>query len=294
MKLTELFHRKDLKKGILYVTLAWLCFSTIWMLSKLVGHKTTVPTMLFFRNVFGILVVLPWIIRKWPKSLTLGNFKIVIARALTGLLNLAFIFLAVQKISLINATLLANSAPFFVPLILWFWLKVPINHKVWPAMIAGFIGIALILQPTNKIFDLGAAYAILAAIGLAFSIILTRMTTKSENPYTVVFYFFAIGAIATLPFAVFDWAIVDWTTFLAILAIGAFSCVGQVLLYFGLREGKSHQLAPFIYFTVIFSGLYEWMIWGDIPDFLAFIGMAIIIASGIWIFFVTRQPKEKA
>ncbi len=153
---------------------------------------------------------------------------------------------------------------------------------------------ALILQPSNKLFDAGAAYAILAAIGLAFSIVLTRMTTKSENPYTVIFYFFGIGAIATLPFALLDWEISNWTTLVALLSIGACSCLGQLLLYYGLKEGKSHQLAPFIYVSVIFSGLYEWLIWGDVPSVIAYIGMALIIGSGIWIFFVTRQPKENA
>lgn len=265
----------------------------MWMLSKLIGNQTTVPTMVFFRNVFGLIAVLPWIFLKWPKSIEVKNFKVVIGRALNGLFNLAFIFLAVQKTTLINATLLANSAPFFVPLILWFWMRIPINHKVWPAMVAGFLGMALILQPNNKLFDIGAAYAILAAIGLAFSIVLTRMATKSENPYTLIFYYFTIGAIATLPFAAFDWEISSWTTLIGLLGIGACSCTGQLLLYYSLKEGKSHQLAPFIYVSVIFSGLYEWMIWGDIPSIIAYIGMALIIGSGIWIFFVTREPKEK-
>lgn len=293
MKLTQLFHHKDLKKGIFYIVLAWLSFSTMWMLSKLIGKQTTVPTMIFFRNVFGILAVLPWIFLRWPKSIAVKNFKVVLGRALNGLISLALIFLAVQKISLINTTLIANSAPFFVPLILWFWMRIPINHKVWPAMIAGFIGMALVLQPGNKLFDAGAAYAILAAISIAFSIVLTRMATKSESPYTLIFYFFAIGAIASFPFAALDWAIASWITLIGLLGIGACSCFGQLFLYYGLKEGKSHQLAPFIYVSVIFSGLYEWMIWGDVPTAVAYIGMALIIGSGIWIFFVTRQRKEK-
>ncbi len=262
------------------------------VISKLIGDQTTVPTMLFFRNIFGLFLVIPWIVKYWPKSLEIQNIKVVTLRSLMGLLNLFFIFLAVEKISLVNTTLLNNSAPFFVPIIVWFWLKVPINHKLWPAIITGFIGIALILQPDKRILNLGAVYALLSGVCLGMTLVMLRMTARSENLYSLLLYFFTIGLVITTPFAILNWKIENGLTLLGLLSIGLFSAFGQVFLFTGLKHGKAHQLAPFGYATVIFSGIYEFLFWGVIPPPIAYFGMALIIASGIWIVYLGRLPKK--
>lgn len=264
----------------------------MYMLSKLIGGQTTVPTMLFFRNVMGLVVVLPFLFKKRLKALEIKNWKIVLSRSLLGLINLFLIFMAVRKISLVNTTLLNNSAPFFVPFVLWFWLKIPINHKMWPAILAGFIGIGLILQPDKKIFNVGAAYALLSGIFLAVNLVMMRLTSKSENLFSFLLYFFLIGGVITLPFALLDWKIDGFGVLIGLLSIGLLSCLGQVFLYHGMKWGKAHQLAPFTYATVIFSGIYEWLIWGRVPDAIAYVGMVLIIASGIWIVIVSPPPKE--
>lgn len=292
MKFFKIFQRHDLKKAIPLVLLSWLCFSTLYMISKLIETKTTVPTMLFFRNVFGLIAITPIIIKKWPKIFEVKNLKVVLIRSFMGLLNLFFIFLAVQKISLVNTTLLNNSAPFFVPFIIWFWLKVPVNHKLWPAVITGFIGIALILKPDEKIFNVGAMYALASGLCLALTLVTMRMTTKSERLPNFLLYFFSIGAIITLPFAIFNWRIDNFVTLIALISIGLFSFTGQIFIYHGMRYGKANQLAPFTYSAVIFSGIYEWLIWGRQPDWIAFIGMFLIIASGVWIVYISPPPKD--
>lgn len=292
MKLFKFFHRYDLKKGIALVLLAWLCFSTLYMISKLIQTTTSVPTMLFFRNVSGLIILIPMLVKKWPKIFEVKDIKVVLIRSFMGLLNLFFIFMAVEKISLVNTTLLNNSAPFFVPFILWFWMKVPVNHKLWPAVVIGFIGIALILKPDQRIFNLGAMYALLSGICLAITLVTMRMTTKSENLTNFLLYFFLIGAALTLPFAIFNWQIDTFPTLIGLLSIGLLSFLGQICIFHGMKYGKANQLAPFTYSTVIFSGVYEWLIWGRQPDWVALIGMLLIIASGVWIVYISPPPKD--
>ncbi|NGX59559.1 MAG: Riboflavin transporter [Chlamydiae bacterium] len=283
MKVFNFFQHYNLKKGIFLVILAWLCFSTLYMLAKVIEKQTTIPTMLFFRNVLGLAFIAPFIFKEWPKSLEVKNIKIVVIRSMMGILSLFFIFLAVQKISLVNTTLLNNSAPLFVPFIVWFWLKKPVNHKLWPAVIFGFIGIALILQPDSRIFNLGSAYALASGLCLAVTFITMRMASKKENLSSFLLYFFAIGMVATLPFAIFDWKIENGWILLALFGIGLMSFMGQVLFYYALKFGKAHHIAPFTYSAVVFSGIYEWLIWDKAPSLIAYIGMVLIIASGIWI-----------
>lgn len=248
--------------------------------------------MLFFRNVLGVVLITPWVIKGWPKTLEVKSFKLVLIRSLMGLLNLFFIFLAVEKISLVNTTLLNNSAPFFVPFIVWFWLRVPVNNKLWPAVVLGFIGIALILQPDKRIFNLGALYGLASGVCLAITLVTMRMTSKSEHLLNFLLYFFVIGALVSFPFAIFNWQIDNWLTLIGLLSIGLFSLTGQVLIFHGLKYGKAHQLAPFTYSTVIFSGIYEWLIWGKQFTIIHLIGMVLIIAAGVWIVYISPPPKN--
>ncbi len=248
--------------------------------------------MVFFRNIFGLVMIAPWIVKHWPKSIEVSNFRLVLIRSLSGLLNLCFIFLAIKQISLVNTTLLNNSAPFFVPIILWLWLKIPINHKLWPAIVIGFIGIALILQPDGRIFNTGAMYALLSGICTAVSLITMRLNAKKEDLYSFLLYFFLIGFVLTLPFAILNWSVQGLLPLLALIGIGVFSALGQVFLFSGLRHAKAHQLAPFTYSVVIFSGFYEFLFWGKIPPIIAYVGMALIIGSGIWIYLISRTPKN--
>lgn len=247
--------------------------------------------MLLFRNVFGLIAILPLVLKGMPGTLRVNNLRIVILRSIMGLLNLLFIFLAIQQISLVNTTLLSNSAPFFVPILVWFWLKKTIDNKIWPAIFVGFVGIVVILQPDRRIFNFGALYGLLSGMCLAMTIITMRISSRTEKLTNFLLYFFLIGLIATLPFAIFNWKIESWHTLIGLLSIGLFSFLGQILLFYGLREGKAHQLAPFAYVTVIFSGIYEWLIWGHVPQPIAYLGMVLIIGAGAWIVWFSRIKK---
>ncbi|MBS0629479.1 MAG: DMT family transporter [Verrucomicrobia bacterium] len=288
----DLFRRYDLKKGVLLSLIAWASFSAMYAIGKLLGDRTTVSTMIFFRNILGLVVVLPWIVKNRPESLKVKNFKLILIRSISGVLNLVFIFLAVQKISLVDATLLNNTAPLIVPFIALFWLKIPLEIKVWPAILLGFIGVALILQPTKLAANLGMLYGLLSGICLALSLITTRLSARQESFNTFLFYFFGIGLILTAPFAILNWKVDDLWTLALLLAIGLFSTLGQVGLFYGLRLGKARQLAPIAYSSVVFSGLLEWLIWDIVPAPIFYIGMVLVVASGIWIVFESRPPTS--
>lgn len=290
--MTSFWHRHDLRKGILLTTISWFCFATLWTIAKLIEEKTTLSTMLFFRNSVGSISLLPWIIKDFPKSLHMGNYKIVLFRSFISLVTLVFVLLAVERITLVNATLLTNSAPFYVPIFVWIWFKSPIRHALWPAIFAGFVGIMLILEPDSRIFSMGSLYGILSGIGLAISTISIRIATKSETISTFLFYFFSIALLLTLPFSIADWKIEGLSTFFGLLGMGALSLIGQYFSFFAFKHGKSSQLAPFCYTSVLFAAIYSWILWNEVPTLIALIGACFIILAGIWIVVVSKPPKE--
>jgi len=288
----EIFHRPNLKKGVVLCLFAWACFSAMYAISKGIGAQTNVATMTFFRNVFGFIAVLPWMVKKWPKSTKTHNLKLIILRSITGVLNLVFVFLAVQDISLVDATLLNNTAPLIVPFVVYLWLKTPLTIKIWPASIIGFIGVIVILQPTKFSASIGVLFGLLSGVMLAISLVTTRISTRHESFFTFMFYFMGIGLLLTAPFAIAKWRIDDLWTLVGLLGIGLFSALGQVGLFFGLKEGKARQLAPIAYSSVVFAGLLQWLFWGIVPEPIFYLGLVLIVASGLWI-VLEGSPNNK-
>lgn len=286
------FHKANLKKGIAFVVFAWFCFSCGFAIAKLLGDQTTVPTLLFVRCLVGTLALTPWMIAKWPKSLYIQQKGAVFIRCLVGFAAFGFIFLAIERISLVNATLLNNSAPFFVPFFVWIYFKKVMDWKLWPAILVGFIGIALILRPTDKIFNWGATFALFSGMCLAISSIVLRKSSHKENPTAYLFYYYFFGVVAAIPFLFFSWKIENFTTLLGLIAIGLFSVLGQYFLFHGFKHGKAHQLAPLSYATVLFAGIFEWIFWAEIPPPIAYVGAILIIASGVWIAWTGRLTRR--
>ena len=171
-------------------------------------------------------------------------------------------------------------------------MKKPIESKLWPALIAGFIGIILILNPDRRIFDWGAVYGLLSGVWLAFTLVFLRSTSSKETVFHFIFYFFTIAAVITFPFALADWKIEGVQTLLLLIAFGSLSLIGQMAMFQGLKYGHVHELAPLSYSLVVFSGIFECLVFNRAPQPFAYLGIISIIGSGVWVAWSSRVPKN--
>ena len=273
------------------IILSWLFFTLTYALSVFAARSATVPQMLFFRNIVSLLIVLPWMIYHGPESFKTSRFGLLLARSLASLASLGFMFIAIQKTSLADATLLINSSPLFVPFVVAIWLKKSINHRLWPVLIIGFFGIGLILRPNIKIFDSGALFALAAGITTAISIVAIRLTTTTEKIHTVLFYLFLISAVAALPLTFFYWESLNTKTVLELILMGILAAIAQALFVKACHFATASQLAPFSYSAVLFAGLIDFFVWGKVPDWIACLGIFLVCFAGILIIWLT-QPKK--
>lgn len=223
-----------------------------------------------------------------------ASFKIVhpgwtILRALVSVLNIALIFLAVQEIPLIDSTLLLNAAPFFVPFLVWIFLKEPINHKLWLPILTGFIGIIFILKPNREIFNWGAIYALLSGVCTALSLIIVRYLTGREKLVTVLFYLFLISTLFSLPTAIYFWETPSYSLFGMLLLLGVFTFLGQWTLFKALEYGDASHIAPFGYAAVVYTGIFDWLFFNQLPDLFTLLGVVFIVLGGMWILHLRKK-----
>ncbi|NGX27014.1 MAG: Riboflavin transporter [Chlamydiae bacterium] len=271
----------DRKKGIIYVLISWVFFTTMIALSRIAIEKTSVPVVLLFQNFISLLVITPWMIRKGKKSLYLSKIRAIIIRTLAGYLCYAFIFLAVQRISLVNTVLLSNSAPLFIPLIIWIWRGVKINKGLWLGILIGFFGIAFILRPTGQLINMGALFGLGAAICISISAIAKRRLVKTEPVLTILFYYFLIGTLLSIPFSYETWKTLDKETLLLLCSIGLLFVCGQFFFSNAFKYEKPSFLSSFNYSAVIYGALLQWIIWGNFPDWCTIMGIVVVCIGGI-------------
>jgi drug/metabolite transporter (DMT)-like permease len=277
-------HRENAALGGLLIVIAFLCVAIMSAFGKAAAQVST-ATIVFFQNFISLLLFLPWSLRHGPTPLKTSRIGLHILRACAGLLSQVLMFAAVKKMPLMNAVLLTNSAPLFIPLITWAWLKEKISGIVWASLLVGFVGVVLILKPSAALITNPAALiATTAAIFSAFALVTVNRLSTTETTQRILFYYFLISSIVTAPFAIWNGAIfrpratVDW---LYLVGIGVFMAASQLLIILAYRHASAGRIAPFNYSVVVFSGLIGWFVWKNAPDLLSLFGVVLVTAGGI-------------
>lgn len=279
--------------GIILVVLAFLLIAFMNALGKFSLQTISVGMLLFAQNFWALCFTIPFLVRN-PRALNTKRWGMHILRAATGLLSFTCLFVAVKYISLVDATLLANSAPLFLPFVIWVWFGQKISKKLWACLIIGFIGVFFIVNPTSPSeLSLNVWMVLVALAGGLFSAITlqsVRNLGRTESPLTIVIYYFLIATVATAPFAIPGWKNLEVDTWLILIAIGALLASFQFLLALAYKYATPVLLGPFNYTVVIFSGLIEWAYWKVIPKPIAFLGIVLITLGGV---LVITQLKAK-
>lgn len=278
--------------GIALVVLGFLGAAIQNAFAKTAVETIPITTLLFVQNIIAFALVAPCIIGHrfaWKENLSLH-----LARALSGLLSFACLFLAIRYISLVNATLLANAAPLFFPLIIRVWEGERVTSRLWGSILLGFAGVIFILHPSAG--SLGSWMVLVALLGSLFSAIALQCVRKlvmTESLFGVLFYYFLFSTILCAPPAFFFWEPLNNQQWLLLATIGLFLGITQLLLAKAYTYASPTILGPFNYSIVIFAGLIQWIFWGTIPDAMGFAGIFFIALGGLLTLFQQRHKSFK-
>jgi len=273
---------RSLAAGIAYTLGAWLLFTSTTLVSRFAMEDVSVVTVLLFQNLICLVTVLPGVHKQGWSSLRTNRFGLLVFCSLISLIGMALCFLAVQKVSLVDTMLLNTTAPLWIPFVLLIWRKIPINHYFWPGLISGFLGILLILQPGRDIFQGGSLLALGAGIALSLNMVSTRLLSKTESTPTLMFYYCLITFLTCLPLSIYEWKQPGLIAAASIFGSGVFFALGQWAFVRAFYYAKASQLGPFSYSSVVYSVLFDWALYNQVPGLLAWIGIVFVCAGGIW------------
>jgi len=272
----------DPLRGALLISASALLMATLGSLVKSVTTQLPIDTIVFYRSLFGLLILLPWVLRHGPRGLSTPVLRLHLLRGLFGLGAMYGYFFALSRIPLAEAVLLTFSAPLFIPFVARLWIAEPLTNRIVAATVVGFVGIVLILRPGATMFEIAALVGVLSGMSAAGAMVTLRQLAMHREPASrTVFYFALICVLVSALPVLLDWQLPPASLWLQLAVIAMLAVGGQVLLTRGYACAPAARVAPFSYLAPVFSAGYGWMLWDELPDTLTIAGALLVAIAGI-------------
>lgn len=259
-----------------------------------------VPTqeVAFFRNAFGLLALLPMLIRSGSAPLKTQQLPRYFLRSAIGLASMLCAFWAIGHLPISQAISLSYSTPLFVTIAAVLWLGETVRMRRWAAVIIGFIGVLIIVRPGSTSFTPGTLVAVGAAVLSSLVAIQIKQLTRVDSADTVVFYTYVFWVPLSLVPALFVWV---WPTGLAwvwLVATGVLGTLGQLLWTRALRLGEVSALTPISFMQLPLVSVLGWLLFNEALDRWTVIGAGIILGANAYIAHreatLARRAKSQA
>ncbi len=272
-------------KAIILNLSAWMVLPFMDTIAKYLSSELSFFQITWARYFFTVFWTLPFMFFFFRKNLRWSeNPKLQILRGLTLFsANICF-FYSISVISMAKALTLAFVAPLVTTAISPFFLNEKVGLRRWIAVLVGFIGSLVVIRPGFLEFNLATIAALVTGCFYGIYVVITRKLHSTDNPLLTLLLTGVVGAIIAsflVPVVWVNPTLYQWS-WLALM--GIFACLGHILLILSLRYADASKLAPFGYFEIITNIILGYYFFSDFPDKWTFLGLIIIISSGVYIF----------
>jgi drug/metabolite transporter (DMT)-like permease len=273
-------------RGIGLFMAAVFIFSCLDTLAKYMTRDFNVMQIAWGRYVFSsafLLVLVPRYGLVRPLRSARPWFQLMRA-LLLALVSLMF-FTAVSYLPLVNVTAIGFAAPLILTALGHFVLKERVGIRRWLAIVVGFVGVLVIIRPGLDIVHWAAFVALAMAASNALYQLATRMLAGVDSAQTTIFFTNLAGSIGFSLVIPFFWTppgVYGWT---AMAVLGFMGGLGHYLLIQAFAHAPVSTLAPYAYTAILWVTISGYLVFDEFPDLWTAVGAAIIIASGIYVFY---------
>ena len=272
-------------KAITFNRLAWIMLPIMDGFAKYLSSDLPVLQITWARYFFTVAFTLPIMFFFFRKNLVWTDKpKLQLIRGLILLTANVCFFYSISIISLAKALTLAFIAPLIVTAFSPIFLGEKVGFKRWSAVIIGFIGSMVVIRPGFVEINLASLAALGTGVMYGFYLIITRKLSSSDNPLLTLLLTGVVGAIIYSFFVMpFVWVKPTLNQWSMMAATGIFACIGHLFIILSLKYADASKLAPLSYFEIVTMIIIGYYFFSDLPDKWTFLGLFIIILSGIYI-----------
>jgi drug/metabolite transporter (DMT)-like permease len=201
-------------------------------------------------------------------------------------------FWALQYLQLTVTTAMFFTVPILVALASAPLLGEKLDAKRWAAILIGFAGVVVIVRPGSESFHPAMLLSMANAVLYAAFNMMTRKLAAYDSPETIQFLPALVASVVLAPFALAAWVSPQgWFEWLLLCLMGVFGGTGHYLLAMAHRYAPASTLAPFLYQQILYMALFGYLVFGSVPDKETWIGAAIVVASGLYLFSRERRGR---
>lgn len=280
-----------LRRALPFILLAGLCFSTLDAAAKFLVQEHALFLVVWARYAGQMVVTTPIAWHRGGSGFwRTRHLRMQLARSLFLVIATLSFFGGLRFLPLAEGTAVSFLAPMFALLLALPVLGERPTRARWLSALGGFAGIVLLVRPGSAVFHPATALLVLAAVSNALYQLLTRKLPH-DTPHTTLFYSALVGTVLlsfALPFAETP-ASIGLRDGVLLLALGLFAGLGHWALITAFLRAPATLVAPFTYVHMIWATLYGLAVFGQLPDALSALGMAVIVASGIGLVLHERR-----
>lgn len=281
-------------RGIAIMVLGLLVFAVLNGVVKDLAQRFPVTEIIFFRNLFGLVPLLfavpfngGWATLK-PKNIP-GHLVQAVAMSVT----LVCAYIAFAMIPLAEATAIMFLQPVLLVVLAHFLLKERASLAAWIAVVLGFMGVLLIVRPTDLGFEIGTLAALAGAFFAAVAIVQVRGLAASNTALTITIWYMVLSTLIFLPSIAFFWATPSPADLAALILMGVASGLGQFLIILPFRYADAATLGPVQYFSIVGGLLVGYLWFAEIPTWTTIVG-AVIVMSAMALVLPRRRRRLQA
>ena len=281
-------------KAIFYNLLAWAILPIMDGIAKYLSSDLPVLQIVWSRYFFTVVITLSFIIIFFRKQLVWSSKpKLQLLRGLLLLCANILFFYAISIISLSKALTLAFIAPLIVTALSPFFLNETVGARRWSAVVVGFLGSLIVIRPGIIEFNIATLAALFTGLFYGIYIVVTRKLHSADTPLLTLLFTGVVGGIILSIYMPFTWVSPSNTQWLLMISIGFCASLGHFFLILSLRYADASKLAPFSYFEIVTNVLIGYYFFSHFPDLWTWIGLIIIVLSGLYITFREVSLKQR-
>ena len=272
-----------------------LCFSVLETTAKYLSRYYPVPMLVWCRYTVHTALMLLLFAPRFGIALVKTRQpagQVLRAALLMG--STSCYFGALSFLPMAEVKAVSFISPMLVTVFAVWWLREQVSRTRWLAVVAGFLGVLFIVRPGSAMLQWPALLAVGSALFYSLYQIMTRKFSETENSITTLFYTAFVGCVLMSLVVPLFWKTPDMRHVPLLILLGAVAGFGHFMLIRALELENASFLSPLGYVQLLWVVLLGFVVFGDFPDPPAFIGMAIIVASGLYVALGHRfKPREE-
>jgi drug/metabolite transporter (DMT)-like permease len=279
--------------AFIYKSLSVLFFVLMSVCIKATGDHIPLFQVVFFRNFFALIPLFFVIYFLKLKLTTINKYPLHLGRAIIGITAMSLFFISIRYVPLVEIQTISFSSVFFISILSVFFLGEKIGYRRIIAVIVGFIGVVIILNPGSAIFSNYSLLPLIASFFLSIAVIFLKKILLTNNNILSVWIFTALCTVISLFFYDDTWIWPQNYDLIFMIASGFLGFIAQICLTKSFQMADASLLAPLDFSSVIWSFLIGYIFFQEFITLNVLFGGLIIIMSVSYIFYRERVLKKQ-